>query len=431
MFLDNSSGLFTKASQYPVGHLGQNRFPWSLSGDVGLVQGLRTFPGRIAVLVLLVPRMYKNDPERLTRPSLELMLDAELEQLGAEKHTSAGGEYYTYRNKAYQSGLILMYLSAASLSVARGISGQNRNLLIESEHPFVLERRHGLPIPEHWQFNEGDEVLILEEETQDSRLPSASHYGLVTSVLEGNCEVEHELNGSVKELIVVRMDMVKNITPGDYVKVLAGIHAELSGLVGEKSGRVIGLIPDNSYTVNVWVDVNSVGKATPPSSIAQSRSPFTDIEVLIMNADFHNRLVGRIKRVWPDGHGSICILVYIPSSDCSVELDYTQVVALGSHKTLDRLAQDSSISLSDIYGINRTLHTMKTGREPWIGARVIVVHGERSGLTGTIRAVNVYRINLKKPFASGIKLIVELDVMTATVVSPQVELDYDLVRELG
>ncbi|KAJ3738650.1 hypothetical protein EV360DRAFT_90525 [Lentinula raphanica] len=229
--------------------------PGHYQGDVGLVRGLRSFPGRLAVLVLLVPRTRrKDDPHMTARPALELKLTADLESVGAQKYISSSGEYYVDGHQVFQSGLIMMYLSPASLSVARGISGQIRSLLIQSENPFVLERRHSMPIPEHWKFNEGDEVLIFDEEFTGS-----SPCGLVRSVLNGSCEVEHELDGSVKDLVIVRMDkLVKSVAPGDYVKVLVGIHAELSGIVGEKNGRVLGLIPDNSYNICVWVDANSI-----------------------------------------------------------------------------------------------------------------------------------------------------------------------------
>ncbi|KAJ3742260.1 hypothetical protein EV360DRAFT_76711 [Lentinula raphanica] len=77
------------------------------------------------------------------------------------------------------------------------------------------------------------------------------------------------------------------------------------------------------------------------------------------------------------------------------------------------------------------LHQMKTGPEPWIGARVRVVQGTDHGLTGTVRDVNRYQFNSReKPRASGIVLTVELDVARGNVVSPRVKLNYDFVWEL-
>ncbi|KAJ3765049.1 hypothetical protein FB446DRAFT_655790 [Lentinula raphanica] len=249
--------------------------------------------------------------------------------VGAEKHVSPSGEYYTYGNEVFQSGLIFKFCTPASLSVARGISGQNRKLLIESRNAYVLARQHSMPIPEHWRFDEGDEVAILVEQWDIGSIGSTL-YGLVKLVLDRSCEVEVTLDHSTKEIRNVGMEMLlKNVSPGDYVEVLAGAHAKLCGLIGEKNGRVIGLIPDNAYSVTVWVDVNSVGKADPPGYIAQSRSAWMDLQVIITNADLHQRLEGRIKRIWPDGHGSVRILVYVPTSDCSIELDYTQVVEAG------------------------------------------------------------------------------------------------------
>ncbi|KAJ3713042.1 hypothetical protein C8R42DRAFT_727377 [Lentinula raphanica] len=403
--------------------------PDTYRGDVGLVRGLRANPGRLSVLVTLVPRTFREDDlETMTRPNLELMLDEDLETAGAVKYSSRSGDYYTYGSEVYQSGLIMLLFAPASLAVAHTISGENHRLFIESKHAFVLERRHSIPVPEHWSFHEGDEVRVISEAPHHS---GPLRYGLVRSVLRRCCEVEFVVDGGFKELIAIPMNLlVKEVTPGDYVKVVAGIHDELCGLVGEKNGRVVGIIPDNSYTVSVWVDANSVVKSNQIIPLSHRKSLWMDLKVVVTNADFNKQLKGIIKRVWADGHGLIRILVYVPTSDCSFELDYTQVVEEGSYKSLDRLALDSGISLVDDYGIDRTLHLMKTGRQPWIGVRVLIIHGHYHGYTGTVRDVNLYRINHNNLYASGLRLTLEIDVMTTTAANPRIQLDYDLVREL-
>lgn len=42
----------------------------------------------------------------------------------------------------------------------------------------------------------------------------------------------------------------------------------------------------------------------------------------------HRDQVGMVKRVWPDGHGSLALLLYLPQNDSSLEVDYFDVVEL-------------------------------------------------------------------------------------------------------
>ncbi|KAJ3722682.1 hypothetical protein C8R42DRAFT_721038 [Lentinula raphanica] len=163
-----------------------------------------------------------------------------------------------------------------------------------------------------------------------------------------------------------------------------------------------------------------------------TNTPWKDIDVIVTKFELGSPVKGNIKRAWADGHGSVRLLVYVPSSHCSVELDYTEVVQSQSMRTLENLVLDTNKSLTffDYFRIDRTLHRMKTGPEPWLGVCVLVVQGNWHGITGTVREVNKYPLNLqKKPRASGISLLVELNLATTNVVNPKVKLDYDDVRE--
>ncbi|KAJ3833058.1 hypothetical protein F5878DRAFT_665993 [Lentinula raphanica] len=285
-------------------------------------------------------------------------------------------------------------------------------------------------MPELWHFDVGDSVSIAGEQLG---LHGEITRGIIREVYLRTCEVDTALG----ETVVVQNDrLVKTFIPGDYVKVLKGPHANTQGLVGERDGRVLGLIRDLSHSVSIWVDVNSVTAAIADSSFptpTMNESPWKDLKVRIVDLNFYAQTEGIVKRAWPDGHGSARILLYVPSNDCSFELDYTQVVEHQTNRPLDQLALDSEgrSLFFDHFKINRSLHRMKTGPEPWIGARIRVVQGNEHGLTGTVRDVNRYQLDPRKNIhASGIVLTVELDVARGNIVSPQVKLDYDSVREL-
>ncbi|KAJ3764509.1 hypothetical protein FB446DRAFT_608893, partial [Lentinula raphanica] len=195
----------------------------------------------------------------------------------------------------FQSGLLMEYFSPASLSVANTISATNRALLLESAHPNVLARQNSLPMPEAWKFEEGELVSVLDEATD---LLTDHPDGVIRTVLSQSCEVEIQRDGNINELDVIPMErLVKKHTPGDYVKVVGGSHAGTTGMVGERNGRVVGLIPDNSQSVvrNIWVDVNSVVSETSMISLALTNTPWKDIEVLVTKYKFGSPMKGKIK----------------------------------------------------------------------------------------------------------------------------------------
>ncbi|KAJ3729816.1 hypothetical protein C8R42DRAFT_637961 [Lentinula raphanica] len=386
-------------------------------GDVGLVRGLRVTPARACICVLLVPRLHRFRNYHQTyynsRPPMDLVLDT-LEAAGIEKHILENdAPYFLWDNNTFQSGLLVDYFPPAFLSVANSISSANRELLFKSGHPRILERQYSLPIPDSWLFQEGEMVHILDD---GSDAISTSTNGVIRAVLPNSCEVEIELDIHTKEVTVLPMArLVKKFVPGDYVKVVAGPFADTTGLVGEKSGRVLGLILDNAHTVASWVDVNLVVLTTSITSLAVQNTPLKDIEVLVMRSDIHSRTQGRIKRAWSNGHGSVRLVVYLSLSDCSIELDYTQVVLARTMEPLHQLVLDTQ-TFFDYFNINRNLHMIKTGPEPWIGVRVLVVQGNYHGITGTVREVNKYPVDAGKNLrASGISLTVELDLATTNV----------------
>ncbi|KAJ3720691.1 hypothetical protein C8R42DRAFT_722382 [Lentinula raphanica] len=414
--------------------------PGPYRGDVGLVRGLRATPARLCICLLLVPRLHRfgdaDQSDNVTRPPLELVLDTTLESAmtehpAIEKHTPENdAPYFLWANWTFQSGLLVEYFAPASLSVANTISTTNKDLLLKSQHPMVLARRNSLPVPETWKFEEGEAVSVLDAATD---LLTSHGDGVIRTVLSQSCEVEIQLDNGIKQVEVIPMEcLVKKHTPGDYVRVLGGPHAHTTGMVGERNGRVLGLILDNSHSVSLWVDINSVAAETSKTSLALTNTPWKDIEVIVTKFELGSLVKGNIKRAWPDGHGSVRLLVYVPSSHCSVELDYTEVVQSQTMRTLENLVLDTNRSQTffDYFRIDRTLHRMKTGPEPWIGVRVLVVQGNWHGITGTVQEVNKYPLDFqKKPRASGISLLVELNLATTNVVNPKVKLDYDDVRE--
>jgi hypothetical protein len=77
---------------------------------------------------------------------------------------------------------------------------------------------------------------------------------------------------------------------------------------------------------DIWVHVNTVKLATPtvtPISI----EPWIDTEVKIKGGVYAS-LNAVVKQVRPDGRGSLRLVVYVPSIDCTLEVDLFAVAEL-------------------------------------------------------------------------------------------------------
>ncbi|KAJ3816392.1 hypothetical protein F5880DRAFT_1619378, partial [Lentinula raphanica] len=320
---------------------------------------------------------------------------------------------YKHRTLGYFShGLTLRYYTPSSLTPAVAISHELINLFVKSKHPILA--RAPLLQPDIWQFLPGEKVSSSEF--------GGGITGTIKAVTERGCEVECE-EGFYH---VPSLQLRKVIHPGDFVRVLHGTHENITGLVGAVTVRLVGLITEYGKTISHWVDINTV--TLTDSSRLVHNFPWKNVQVRILRGLFQG-MKAVIKNVWPDGHGSLQVSVFVPAIHHSCEVDYTELVEYSSQKTLPAFAPIPGY-LSHFIP-NRDLEAMKTGKKPWIGARVNVVSGPWKGYRGVVRDVNVYRLSPEQVVrgASGVKLLIELNVVTPTVTNPRHHIDYDHVRE--
>ncbi|KAJ3817830.1 hypothetical protein F5880DRAFT_1511457 [Lentinula raphanica] len=440
-------------------------------GDVGLVMGyVETLgTGKHNIGILLVPRLVMN-------------FDADKDEFEqTHKHRILG--YFSH-------GLTLRYYTPTSLTPATAIPHELMDLFVKSKHPVFAQAP--LLQPDTWQFfpgkkvssNEfggitgrirvvtergceveskeglhhipmlqlrkvihpGDYIRVLHGTHKDltglvgsvtarlvglipdsgirptsraqffpGKKVSSNEFGGITGrirvVTERGCEVESEEGLHHIPMLQLR----KVIHPGDYIRVLHGTHKDLTGLVGSVTARLVGLIPDSEYskTISNWVDVNTV--TLTDSSRLVHHFPWENVQVRILGGLFQG-MKAVIKNVWPDGHGSLQVSLFIPAIHHSCEVDYTEIVEYSLQKSLQAFALIPGY-LSHFLP-NRDLEAMKTGKKPWIGARGNIVSGPWKGYRGIV-----------SHGASGVKLLVELNVVTPTVTNPRHHIDYDHVRE--
>ncbi|KAJ3717724.1 hypothetical protein C8R42DRAFT_741101 [Lentinula raphanica] len=325
---------------------------------------------------------------------------------------------HDYQHKVlgtFSHGLILKYFTSQSLRTATVIPPVLIHLFIKSKHPIF--QTAPLLLPDTWEFLPGDRVVSI------SHGLGRAVSGIVKTVAEKGCEIETDDGFHHVPMLQLR----KVFTPGDYVKVLQGPKTGSTWLVAAVTSRLIGLIPDYGKAITCWLDANTV-TSTDSSRLVQVDFPWKNVEVRITRGLFSNRKA-IVKNVCPDGHGSLRLLIYIPSIYHSLEVDYTEVVECSSQRSLTTFAPIPE-HLSQ-FRPNRDLEAMKTGKKPWIGARVKIVKGPWKGYRGVVRDVDVYKLNAQQLArkASGVRLVVELEVVTPTVTHPRHPIDYDHVRE--
>ncbi|KAJ3767146.1 hypothetical protein FB446DRAFT_652605 [Lentinula raphanica] len=336
---------------------------------------------------------------------------------------------------SFSYGLHLKYFTLKSLNTATTIPPELLQFFIKSEHPIL--KTTPLLLPDTWEFLPGDRVSSTPHGL------GGAVSGIVKTVTERGCEVE--TNDGLQH--VPTLQLRKVFTPGDYVKVLRGPESGTTWLVAAVTSRLVGLIPDKAELETFqtrWLDTNTVS-STDSSRLVQVDFPWKNVEVRITRGLFNNHKAV-IKNTFPDGHGSLRLLIYIPAIYHSLEVDYTEVVeyryvfceVICARLTESFVSSQSSLTtfapipehLSHLRP-NQDLEAMKTGKKPWIGARVKVVKGPWKGYRGVVRDVNVYKLNAQQLArkASGVRLVVELEVVTPTVTHPRHVIDYDHVRE--
>ncbi|KAJ3771271.1 hypothetical protein FB446DRAFT_645543 [Lentinula raphanica] len=218
---------------------------------------------------------------------------------------------YRHRILGYFShGLTLRYYTPTSLTPATAIPHELMDLFVASKHPVFAQAP--LLQPDTWQFFPGEKV-------------SSNEFGGITGrirvVTERGCEVESEEGLHHIPMLQLR----KVIHPGDYIRVLHGTHKDLTGLVGSVTARLVGLIPEYSKTIvsSNWVDVNTV--TLTDSSCLVHHFPWENVQVRILGGLFQG-MKAVVKNVWPDGHGSLQVSLFIPAIHHSCEVDYTEIV---------------------------------------------------------------------------------------------------------
>ncbi|KAJ3773309.1 hypothetical protein FB446DRAFT_622985, partial [Lentinula raphanica] len=182
-------------------------------------------------------------------------------------------------------------------------------LFRESVHPIFREAP--LLQPDNWLFLPGEKVAYSQSG------PGSEVFGTVKTVNERGCEIECEEGLQHVSTLQLR----KVIVPGDFVRVLHGPRKDTTGLVVAVTVRRVGLISDYDKAI-VSLDSSCRSRIILNSP---TNFPWKNVEVRVLGGFFQG-FKGVVKNVWPDGHGSLQVSIFIPVIHHSLEVDYTEIV---------------------------------------------------------------------------------------------------------
>ncbi|KIK56765.1 hypothetical protein GYMLUDRAFT_61807 [Collybiopsis luxurians FD-317 M1] len=144
--------------------------------------------------------------------------------------------------------------------------------------------------------------------------------------------------------------------------------------------------------------------------------PWKEVEVLIQSGHFLG-CRGIVKNIRVDFRGSLCLSLWVPDYNCSIDIDHSAVVERQTNQPLLDYRPLEGNELREFSPI------------PWLGLLVDFVKGEYKGQYGAVKDVNRYQANPDLAGKrSGLVLTVERYVFTPNPSSKLVKVDYDAVR---
>ncbi|KAE9385590.1 hypothetical protein BT96DRAFT_949731 [Gymnopus androsaceus JB14] len=417
--------------------------------------------------VMVVPRLeFAEDDDDESRPSKHKWKHQprpsprlfNLDECKQENLVQQGDLSYSYKGYSFKYGLQLKKYSERSLSPADEIPPLSFDLFKAAKDRGAEIDMLSMPIRSFWRFEHGEQVIIH---------PSKKFATIASSFnpVDAQCQVEIDEEGL--QLVLVK-DIKKDIIPGHYVELLAEVH---SG----KKGFVIGRTVDR---LAIWFDGQDDWQGTEAYiAVTSSRSlaiavrlltgdectieyhavreyftgrllldhqplkrhqqqfnvelPWKEVEVEIHSGCFA-KFEGIVKNVRVDFRGCLRLLLWVPSHNCSIDVDYSTVLEKLTRTELQVFHPLEGYDLKH-FGVSPSIESVRSGPIPWLGLPVDITAGEYKG-TGVVRDVNCFRVDPNRHYdghkikPSGLTLTIEQYVYTAGMSFQMVKVDYDAVR---
>ncbi|KAF5351480.1 hypothetical protein D9757_012880 [Collybiopsis confluens] len=314
-------------------------------GDIGLVvEDLREEDSTGGVKVLVVPRLDYADQDAASHHPLNE--NAPSEELVPHKSQHV----FLYRSWRFEYGLLLKTYNENTLSPAREVPSSVASFFLEAKRQGADIELESRPTSSLWRFEPGEPVLST----------TTGKYGTMASSFDPVSAPSPPLVDFEEGTQVVAItSIIKDITLGQYVEVLAGVHSGKKGFVVAKTHALLG-ISFNSNAMDVRLHTNSVRISTP--DFLGTEIPWLNVRVKLLSGG----LSGVVKDVEVTSSRSLAI---------TVRLDNGHERTVGYHAVRE---QFSGQLLMDHQPLKR--HQQQFNVEaPWKEIRVTILSGRFSG----------------------------------------------------
>ncbi|KAL0563714.1 hypothetical protein V5O48_018349 [Marasmius crinis-equi] len=302
---------------------------------------------------------------------------------------------YRYHNQVFVGGLLLKSYKKRSLLPALSIPAHLEKPFSESSNPDISQ--FPMPQPQHWAFEEGEEVVyepkVTREDEDPIRYDTPLRYKSLNVFKRGRdpqtATLETTLSSKYIEYSAPVRAITKRVRLHDRVLVLTGAHRGMSGMVTAVRNyhvKVLAMRVGETPT-SIATHINSVKVISSGEDVGEVKVPWRGALVKITRGRFADRVgvVETVDRVEGKFGRRILLGLWIPAMNQTIYVDYNFVVEKLTKMHLNSWQPLNAVQFR-IYGLSAS---MSTSREPWIGVDVLVVKGHWKGNTGTVRGVEV------------------------------------------
>lgn len=289
--IDFSDGVKLLSMHLPMARLGGwvRVLKGVYRGDVGFITSMESG----GVQLLLVPRLSpRRASEGQVRP-LPALFDHE--DHGVEP-VLIDSKIYMFRSNRFEHGLITKPFGFGSISAAVSCMPLILfSLFMASRHPKLIASESTFPIPSEWDFEEGDQVYIV-----DDSYPPAYKSGVISTLRTDSADV------TTKEGIVCLpwFKICKVICEGDFVEVTGGTFRGWTGWVDgiPLYSQVVNIIPFGDQDKLLSTQVCQIQNEFPPLPLYSYSSQTFEIHA---NSLKHTTVPHVLARMHPKDNGAI------------------------------------------------------------------------------------------------------------------------------
>ncbi|KAL0565333.1 hypothetical protein V5O48_016687, partial [Marasmius crinis-equi] len=246
---------------------------------------------------------------------------------------------FLHKDQTFVDGLLLAEYPRSALKFATTTPPALEKLLASTQHPLV--RCCPLPHPEHWSFEDGEEVIWAER----GSIAENRKGTFLCLVVSGHGSEPQTALVSLPDGVfpAKTRELLKLLRLGDWVLLRKGKHWGRQGcVVGKRQTSIEVLLPDQKMFVSVHV--NSAKRIPPPEEkptglvhqlgelVRPQREPvpipWCDAEVRVTRGPLNDSIgiVETVEQVEGRMGRKLLIGIWIPVLNHSVFVDYDNVV---------------------------------------------------------------------------------------------------------